>query len=65
MLDEMRYRMNCFVLLYIALPSSTAATIVAKLSSARTISDHDIKEKYFQSNEYSHDDWFGQTGHMI
>jgi hypothetical protein len=31
--------MNCFVLLYIALPSATAATIEAKLSSAKTISE--------------------------
>lgn len=29
--------MNCFVLLYIALPSATALTMVAKLSSASTM----------------------------
>uniref|UniRef100_A0A2P2M3J4 Calcium-transporting ATPase 3 endoplasmic reticulum-type n=1 Tax=Rhizophora mucronata TaxID=61149 RepID=A0A2P2M3J4_RHIMU len=33
------YLMNCFVLLYIALPSATAATIEAKLSSAKTMSE--------------------------
>ena len=36
--DDIKYLINCFVLLYIARPSSTADTIVAKLSSARTIS---------------------------
>uniref|UniRef100_A0A7C9DQT5 Uncharacterized protein n=1 Tax=Opuntia streptacantha TaxID=393608 RepID=A0A7C9DQT5_OPUST len=37
--EEIMYLMNCFVLLYIALPSATAATMVAKLSSANTISE--------------------------
>lgn len=37
--DEIRYLMNAFILLYIDLPSSIAFTIVAKLSSANTISD--------------------------
>lgn len=37
--EEMRYRINCFMLLYMARPSSTAATIVEKLSSASTISE--------------------------
>ena len=37
--EEIKYRINCFVLSYIDLPSSTAATIVEKLSSANTISD--------------------------
>ena len=45
MFDEIRYRINCLVLLYIARPSSTAATIVAKLSSARTISEVNVREK--------------------
>mmetsp|Transcript_50994 Transcript_50994/g.84528 ORF Transcript_50994/g.84528 Transcript_50994/m.84528 type:complete len:285 (+) Transcript_50994:864-1718(+) len=38
MLEEIRYRMNALVFMKMALPSSTAETIVEKLSSASTMS---------------------------
>lgn len=41
-LEEIRYLMNCFMLLLIARPSSTAATMDAKLSSGSTISAADL-----------------------
>lgn len=39
MLDDIMYRIKAFMLLYMARPCATASTIVAKLSSARTISE--------------------------